>query len=111
MCLNRLAYTVSVVPPETPRNDHRMGDICTDLPLTAESARSVRDAAIAVRYHGVKYLPVVDDGRLVGIVAVREQPRRRRDPGLGSERHASDGAADASGTRTHSSDLVVRDDR
>ena len=51
------------------------------MPLSVESALSVRDAAIAIRYHGASYLPVVDDGRLVGIVAVREQrPPPRRDP-------------------------------
>jgi CBS-domain-containing membrane protein len=60
-----------------------MSDAFTDLPLSVESALSVREAAIAIRYHGVKYLPVVDDGRLVGLVAFREEPRGRRDPGLG----------------------------
>lgn len=102
-------HALCSVPRETPRNDHQMGDICRDLPLSVETAHSVREAAIAIKYHGVKYLPVVDDGRLVGIVAFQEEPRRRRDSGLESDRHAGDGAADASGT--HSSGLVVREDR
>lgn len=38
--------------------------------LSAGSAASVRDAAIAVLSRGVRYLPVVEDGTLVGLVAV-----------------------------------------
>jgi hypothetical protein len=41
-------------------------------PLSPDSAASVREGAIAVLHHGVRYLPVVDDGVLVGIVAVEE---------------------------------------
>lgn len=50
-------------------------------PLTPESAASVREGAIAVLRHGVRYLPVVDDGTLVGIVAVRELGRVHPGPG------------------------------
>jgi CBS domain-containing protein len=38
--------------------------------LSAASAASVREAAIAVLSGGVGYLPVVEDGVLVGLVAV-----------------------------------------
>jgi len=38
--------------------------------LSAASAASVRAAAIAVLSGGVRYLPVVEDGALVGLVAV-----------------------------------------
>jgi hypothetical protein len=95
-CLNRLASAVIVVP-ETIRNDYRVGDVFTGLPLSVESARSVQQAAIAIRYHGVKYLPVVDDGCLVGVVAFREEPWPRSDPGVGSDRHAGDGSAGTAG--------------
>jgi hypothetical protein len=40
--------------------------------LSAASAASVRDAAIAVLSRGVRYLPVVEDGTLVGLVAVSQ---------------------------------------
>jgi CBS domain-containing protein len=43
-------------------------------PLSAASAASVRDAAIAVLSGGVRYLPVVEDGTLVGVVALRPGP-------------------------------------
>ena len=64
------------------------------VPLSIESARSVRQAAIAIRYHGARYLPVVDDGRLVGIVAFRVQrPRTGGDSDPGLDLPARDGAA------------------
>jgi hypothetical protein len=43
--------------------------------LSAASAASVRDAAIAVLSRGVRYLPVVEDGTLVGLVALTRAPR------------------------------------
>jgi hypothetical protein len=46
--------------------------------LSEESAVSVQEAALAVVHHGIRYLPVVDDGVLVGIVAVRWLSRCRR---------------------------------
>jgi hypothetical protein len=42
--------------------------------LSAASAASVRDAAIAVLSCGVRYLPVVEDGTLVGLVALTRAP-------------------------------------
>jgi CBS domain-containing protein len=94
---NRLLPAVIVVPQETIRNDGRVHNMSMDLPLSVQSALSVREAAIAIRYHGVRYLPVVNDGRLVGIVAFREELRRPRcDPDLGSDLHAGDSAAPTS---------------
>lgn len=43
--------------------------------LSAASAASVRDAAIAVLSRGVRYLPVVEDGTLVGLVALERAPQ------------------------------------
>ena len=40
-------------------------------PLSEESAASVRDAAIAIMCHELQYVPVVEDGTLVGVLAVR----------------------------------------
>jgi hypothetical protein len=50
--------------------------------LSAASAASVRDAAIAVLSRGVRYLPVVEDGILVGLVALAGAPQ----PALSSPR-------------------------
>jgi CBS-domain-containing membrane protein len=49
--------------------------------LSPESAASARAAAFAVLRHGVRYLPVVDDGILVGLVAVGDLRRPHRTPG------------------------------
>jgi CBS domain-containing protein len=43
--------------------------------LSAASAASVLDAAIAVLSRGVRYLPVVEDGTLVGLVALTRAPQ------------------------------------
>jgi hypothetical protein len=43
--------------------------------LSAASAASVRDAAFAVLSLGVRYLPVVEDGTLVGLVALARAPQ------------------------------------
>ena len=67
--LHRLLSAVIDMGQEAIGHDHRVSDTSMDSPLSVESALSVRNAAIAIRYHGVRYLPVVDDGRLVGIVA------------------------------------------
>lgn len=96
--LNCPASVVIVVQAESIQSDHRVSDNGIVPRLSVESLTSVQDAAIAIRYHGVKYLSVVDDGRLVGIVAFRGKPRQsRRDPGLRSDRHRRDRVAGASG--------------
>ena len=53
----------------------RLADISPKAPLSVESAASVKDAAMAMLCHGVRYLPVVDHGRLVGIVCLRDLRR------------------------------------
>jgi CBS domain-containing protein len=65
-------------------NDVRVADISAKAPLSVESTARVGDAAMAMLCHGVRYLPVVDQGRLVGIVCLsdlrRHLPRTRSDP-------------------------------
>ena len=65
-------------------NDVRVADISAKAPLSVESAARVGDATTAMLCHGVRYLPVVDQGRLVGIVCLsdlrRHLPRTRSDP-------------------------------
>jgi CBS domain-containing protein len=69
-------------PRRRPRRPQARG------PLSRESEASVREGAVAVVCHGVRYLPIVDDGLLVGIVPVAElallcapPPRRRHRAG------------------------------
>jgi CBS domain-containing protein len=53
-------------------DEPRVSDISPRAPLSMDSAATVRDAATAMLHHGVRYLPVVDDGRLVGVVSLRD---------------------------------------
>jgi CBS domain-containing protein len=46
----------------------KASDLMTEDPYTVESATTVRDAARAIHETGHNRLPVVDDGRLVGVV-------------------------------------------
>jgi len=49
-----------------------LGDVLRSMPrrdlITTSSAETVADAVMAMKEHGVSQLPVVDEGRLVGIV-------------------------------------------
>jgi hypothetical protein len=91
--LNCRDSTVIVVHAESIENDHRVSDVRLAPPLSVQSAASVRDAAIAIRFHGVKHLPIVDDGCLVGIVAVREDPPQPPSPSdIRSDEHTTDRA-------------------
>lgn len=57
-------------------NDVRVADISLKASLSVESAASVGDAAMAMLCQGVRYLPVVDHGRLVGIVCLSDLRRQ-----------------------------------
>ena len=45
------------------------GDAMTSPPITISSARAIHEAAAIMTARGVNRLPVVDDGRLVGVVS------------------------------------------
>jgi predicted transcriptional regulator len=74
--------TEQIQSPEAEGQDAEITDLAqhrrrsrSGARLSAASAVSVRDAAIAVVSHGVRYLPVVHDGTLVGLVAVGPAPQ------------------------------------
>ena len=54
------------------RPHHRRCGPGVEESLSAESAASVRAAAVAIVRHGARYLPVVEDGTLVGILTVQD---------------------------------------
>lgn len=67
--------------PDTDRHDAEITDLAqhrrradSGSRLSVASAASVRQAAIAVLSRGVRYLPVVEDGTLVGLVALAGAP-------------------------------------
>ena len=64
-------------PPDSEAHDAEITDLTrhrrragSGALLSAASAASVRDAANAVLSRGVRYLPVVEEGILVGLVAL-----------------------------------------
>ena len=68
-------------PPDAEPHDAEITDLTqhrrradAGAPLSPASAASVREAAMAVLSRGVRYLPVVEDGTLVGLVALAGGP-------------------------------------
>lgn len=49
-------------------NDVLVSDLATHEPVTVESTASIREAADLLIEHDISHLPVVDDGRVVGVV-------------------------------------------
>jgi CBS domain-containing protein len=54
------------------RPAHHRSDAGRGAPLSIESAASVRDAAKAVLLHGARYLPIVENGTLVGVCCISQ---------------------------------------
>jgi CBS domain-containing protein len=55
-------------------------DICSQDPVTVESGTSLNVAAEVMRDHAIRRLPVVDNGKLVGVVSLGDLAVER-DPG------------------------------
>jgi hypothetical protein len=69
-------------PPDPEPHDAEIADLTqhrrradSGARLSAASAASVRDAAIVVLSRGLRYLPVVEDGTLVGVVDLARAPQ------------------------------------
>ena len=56
-------------------DDSRMNELLGSEPLTAPPGMTVNDAAALMLNAGIRHLPVVDDGRLVGIVDISDACR------------------------------------
>jgi CBS domain-containing protein len=52
--------------------DVRVGDIMVRDPVTAEPDMEVNDLRRAMLVSGARYLPVVQDGRLLGVISFRD---------------------------------------
>jgi hypothetical protein len=62
--------SAAIAPAAPLRAGHRRRGRAAGGPLSGESAASVRDAAYAIVRNRVRYLPIVEDGTLVGVLAV-----------------------------------------
>lgn len=56
-------------------SEARVREWMTEEPITASSETSVEDAVRAMLEHGFRHLPVVEEGRTVGVVSLREVVR------------------------------------
>jgi CBS domain-containing protein len=61
-------------------NDVRIRDLMTTDPTVITAATSVRDAAESMLAGHFRHLPVVDNGRLIGIVDIGDVSRALLDP-------------------------------
>ncbi|MGI9023585.1 MAG: citrate/2-methylcitrate synthase, partial [Acidimicrobiales bacterium] len=73
-----------------------VSDWMTADPDSVESTLPVNDAFIALRQHGYRHFPVVDDGRLVGIVSLRDVLKlapilQVEDPGIPESKRGLEG--------------------
>ena len=53
-------------------NESRIDELAGKVPVTVRPATTVNEAAEVLLTTGIRHLPVVDDGRLVGIVDVTD---------------------------------------
>ena len=56
-------------------SEARVREWMTEEPITALSETSVEDAVRTMLEHGYRHLPVVEEGRTVGVVSLREVVR------------------------------------
>jgi len=60
-----------VVAPGADAHTVRVGDVMTPRPLTVDPERTLGHALVLMHEHGCRHLPVVEHGRLIGVVAAR----------------------------------------
>ena len=77
------ADIVRAVAEEKDVNDVRIRDLMTTDPTVITAATSVRDAAGSMLAGHFRHLPVVDNGRLIGIVDIGDVSRALLDPPSG----------------------------
>lgn len=56
-------------------SEARVREWMTEEPVTASSETSVEDAVKTMLEHGFRHLPVVEEGRTIGVVSLREVVR------------------------------------
>jgi CBS domain-containing protein len=77
------ADIVRAVAEDKDVNDVRIRDLMTTDPTVITAATSVRDAAGSMLAGHFRHLPVVDNGRLIGIVDIADVSRALLDPPSG----------------------------
>jgi len=65
-------YTSKLIPSGRSARDTPVGDLMTREVVTVTLAHGVRDCVNLMDRHGIRHLPVVDGGGVVGVVSVRD---------------------------------------
>ena len=66
-------------------SEARVREWMTEDPITASEATSIDEAMRTMLEHGFRHLPVVDGGRTVGVVSLRECMRAELQVDVGAE--------------------------
>jgi CBS domain-containing protein len=66
-------------------SDARVREWMTEDPITASGSTSIDEAMRTMLEHGFRHLPVVDGGRTVGVVSLRECMRASMQVDVGAE--------------------------
>lgn len=70
--LSERDYTRKLVPSGRTARDTRVGELMTREVVSVTLAHHFRDCVRLMDSHGVRHLPVVDGGRVVGVISVRD---------------------------------------
>jgi CBS domain-containing protein len=71
---------------KTPLADHRVAECMTGSPLAASPYQTVEDAMGLMTNRRIRHLPVVEEGKLVGIVSIGDLVKAQHDA-LSMENH------------------------
>jgi CBS domain-containing protein len=61
-----------IARPSKPLEATSVSDIMVRKAVTVDSAYTFTDCLRLMRHHGIRHLPVVDDGKVVGVVSIRD---------------------------------------
>ena len=70
--LSERDYTRKLIPSGRSAQDARVSDLMTREVVTVTLAHHVRECVSLMDRHGIRHLPVVDGGRVVGVISVRD---------------------------------------
>jgi predicted transcriptional regulator len=61
-----------IARPRKPLEATLVSDIMVRRTITVDSAYTFADCLRLMHHHGVRHLPVVDDGKVVGVISIRD---------------------------------------
>jgi len=70
--LSERDYTRKLVPSGQSAQDARVADLMTREVISVTPAQHFRDCVRLMDSHGIRHLPVVDGGRVLGVISVRD---------------------------------------